>query len=73
MHICEERVLLLNESMNRKDIIKLLKMPENHKMRKLVLQDLLQDMKSVVEPSQVVEECDRVGVSQRGYRALSGL
>ena len=41
MHICEERVLLLNETMNRKDIIKLLKMPENHKMRKLVLQDLL--------------------------------
>ena len=27
----------------------------------------------MVEPSQVVEECDRVGVSQRGYRALSEL
>lgn len=73
MHICEERVLLLNETMNRLDIIKLLKMPENQKMRKLVLQELLQDMNSVVKPSQIVEECDRVGVSRRGYRALSGL
>ena len=73
MHRCEERILLLNETMNRLNIIKLLKMPENQKMRKLVLQELLKDMNSIIEPSQIVEECDRVGVSRRGYRALSRL
>ena len=73
MHISEERVLLLNETMNRLDIIKLLKLPENQKLRKLALQELLKDMNSVVKPSQIVEACDKVGVSRRGYRALSGL
>ena len=73
LHIFEDRVLLLNETMNRLDIIKLLKLPENQKLRKLALKELLKDMNSVVKPSQILEECDRVGVSRRGYRALSGL
>ena len=73
LHISEYRVLLLNETMNRLDIIKLLKLPENQKLRKLALKELLKDMNSVVKPSQILEECDRVGVSRRGYRELSGL
>ena len=56
--------------MNRLDIIKLLKLPENKKLRRLALRELLKDMDSLVKPSQIVEACDRVGVSTRGYRAL---
>ena len=64
MHRCEERILLLNERMNILDITKLLKMPENQKMRKLAIQELLQDMNLVVKHSHIVEKFDRVGVSQ---------
>ena len=70
---CEDKIQLLNEKMNRSNIIKLLKLPENKKLRSLALQELLKDMNSLVKPSQIVEACDRVGVSRRGYRALSGL
>ena len=73
MNKSKDRIQLLNETMNRLDIIKLLKLPENQKLRKLALQELLKDMNSLVKPSQIVEACDRVGVSRRGYRALSGL
>lgn len=73
MNKSEDRIQLLNETMNRLDIIKLLKLPENKKLRKLALRELLKDVHSVVKPSQIVEACDRVGVSRRGYRALSGL
>ena len=72
MNKSKDRIQLLNETMNRLDIIKLLKLPENQKLRKLALQELLKDMNSLVKPSQIVEACDRVGVSsRRGYQALS--
>ena len=73
MNKFEDRNQLLNEAMNRLDIIKLLKLPENKKLRRLALRELLKDMDSLVKPSQIVEACARVGVSRRGYRALSGL
>lgn len=46
MHNSEERIQLLNETMNRSDIVKLLKLPENHKLRTLALQELVKDMNS---------------------------
>lgn len=70
---CEDRIQLLNETMNRSDIIKLLKLLENKKLRILALLELLKDTNSLVKPSHTVEACDRVGVSRRGYRALFGL
>ena len=70
---CEDRIQLLNETMNRLDIIKILKLPENKKLRSLSLPELLKDMYSLVKPSQIVEACDRVGGSRRGYHALSRL
>lgn len=73
MHKSEERVQILNETMNKLDVIKLLRLPENEKLRKLTLRELLKDMNSIVKPSQIVEACDSVGVSRRGYRTLSGL
>lgn len=68
----EERVKLLNETMSKTDFVKILQLPENNSIKTFVLKKLLEDFKSVT-PSQIVETCDTVGVSRRGYRALSKL
>lgn len=73
MHNSIERVQLLNETMNRIDIVKLLKLPKNQKLRKITLEELIDDMNSLTKPSQIVDTCDKVGVSRKGYQALSGL
>lgn len=71
MNICEDRMRLLNETMHKSDIIKFLLLEGNNVLKKNVLKELLKDMHSVVDASQIVETCDTVGVSRRGYRALS--
>ena len=73
MNVCEDRVQLFNETMNKSDIIKVLLLKENTLLRKNVLKELLKEMHSVVDATQMVETCDTVGVSRRGYRALSGV
>lgn len=69
MHDPQDRLQLLAETMNKTDILKILRLEENSSLRKMVLKDLLNDINSVVDASQIVETCDTVGVSRRGYRA----
>ncbi|RYA68215.1 hypothetical protein DD595_25635, partial [Enterobacter cloacae complex sp. 4DZ3-17B2] len=64
----QERVRFLNEVMNKSDILKL---PENQTQKNLVFPNLLKEMGLLVQPSQMQEVCDTVGVSRRGYRAIS--
>ena len=73
MHNLAKRVKLLNETMSRTDIVKLLKLLESHKLRELSLKELLKDMNTLMKPAQIVETFDKVGVIRRGYWALSRL
>lgn len=73
MHKVDDRVQLLNETMNQTDIVNVLRAPKNAPLRKIAQRELLGDFNSMIDPSNVVETCDKVGVSRKGYWALSGL
>ena len=71
LHCTTDRIQTLNEIMNKKDNLEILNLPENLMLREIVLRELLKDKNSIINPSQVVEACDIVGVSRKEYRALS--
>ena len=61
---------LLAACTTSRDVTKLIKDPRFKKIRVLVANDVLQDMAGSISIDAVVNACDEVGISTKGYRAL---
>ena len=59
--------------MNKIDMLKIIHLEENLSLTKMVAKEFIYDKNSIVVASKIVETCDTMGVSRRGYRALYGI
>lgn len=66
-----DRIKFIEATMNRSDFIEFLKQPQKKDFRDSLAREITTDYHNLVSPAQVVEACDTVGVSRRGYRTLS--
>ena len=69
----QQKEQFLNELINKSDVLSLLKLSGNQQVKKFLLRDLLKDMNLLVNPSQIQEVCDTIGVSRKGYRSISNI
>ena len=64
---------LLNSCTTSRDVLKLIKDQRFQKLRMVIANDILQDFSSSMSIDAVVNACDEVGITTKGYRALYAL
>ena len=64
---------LLNSCTTSRDVLKLIKDQRFQKLCMVIANDILQDLSSSMSIDAVVNACDEVGISTKGYRALYAL
>ena len=65
-----DKLIVIKHTIKKRDFISILRDPRQCALCLAILQEVISDLKSIVNPSEVLQACDIVGISRQTYMAI---